>query len=270
MKSILVLTCCLALGITFSHAEPVKEGKGKGKARQGQAQHVAPQHTGRIGGTKHARVNRQDVNRGGTMNSSATSGAAHHKAAAKHGQFNRAAGTQTDVAAAGQGTKAGRAQVKHYELANARRNNIQSETFQSNRRIVGAENWHGERYVAFRNYHPLWHDHVWWTAHYPRVVLIGGGWYYWNAGFWYPAWGYDTGASFYPYDGPIYGYNELPPDQVVANVQEELQNQGYYHGEVDGMLGPQTRAALADYQRDHDLYTTSAIDQPTMDSLGFS
>jgi len=100
--------------------------------------------------------------------------------------------------------------------------------------------------------------------------LIGGGWYYWNSGFWYPAWGYDRGASFYPYDGPIYGYNDLPPDQVVANVQTELQNQGYYHGEVDGMLGPLTRAALADYQRDHGLYTTSAIDEPTMSSLGFS
>ena len=29
------------------------------------------------------------------------------------------------------------------------------------------------------------------------------------------------------------------------------------------------RAALADYQRDHGLYTTSAIDEPTLASLGF-
>ncbi|MEY2439923.1 MAG: hypothetical protein QOI34_1308, partial [Verrucomicrobiota bacterium] len=34
--------------------------------------------------------------------------------------------------------------------------------------------------------------------------------------------------------------------------------------------GPLTRAALADYQRDHGLYTTAAIDQPTLESLGFS
>jgi hypothetical protein len=112
-------------------------------------------------------------------------------------------------------------------------------------------------------------DRSWWTAHYPRIVLIGGGWYYWNSGFWYPAWGYDSGANFYAYDGPIYAYNDLPPDQVVANVQEVLQNQGYYHDDVDGMLGPLTRAALADYQRDHGLYTTAAIDEPTMSSLGF-
>ena len=69
-------------------------------------------------------------------------------------------------------------------------------------------------------------------------------------------------------DGPIYAYNDLPPDQVIANVQTALQQEGYYQGEVDGLLGPLTRAALADYQRDHGLYTTAAIDEPTLASLG--
>src|SRR6266550_224459 len=41
-------------------------------------------------------------------------------------------------------------------------------------------------------------------------------------------------------------------------------------GEVDGLLGPQTRAAIANYQRDHRLYETSAIDQPTLESLGMA
>ena len=45
---------------------------------------------------------------------------------------------------------------------------------------------------------------------------------------------------------------------------------GYDHGEVDGTLGPITREALANYQRDHNLYTTSAIDEPTLESLGLS
>ena len=34
--------------------------------------------------------------------------------------------------------------------------------------------------------------------------------------------------------------------------------------EVDGLLGPLTRDATADYQRDHGLYETTAIDQPTL------
>ena len=55
---------------------------------------------------------------------------------------------------------------------------------------------------------------------------------------------------------------------MIANVQASLQEQGYYHGEVDGVLGPLTRAAIADYQRDHGLYITSAIDEPTLAALG--
>jgi hypothetical protein len=141
--------------------------------------------------------------------------------------------------------------------------------FREGRRIEGSERWQGEHYRAFRNYRGEWHDRDWWHHHHSRIVFILGGWYFWNHGFWYPAWGYDPYA-YYPYDGPIYAYNDLPPDQVVANVQAELQAQGYYHGEVDGLLGPLTRAAIANYQRDRGLYITSAIDRPTMEALGFA
>ena len=58
------------------------------------------------------------------------------------------------------------------------------------------------------------------------------------------------------------------PDQVIANVQAALQQQGYYQGEVDGLLGPLTRAAIADYQRANGLAETAAIDQPTLQLLG--
>jgi hypothetical protein len=141
--------------------------------------------------------------------------------------------------------------------------------FQQNRRIQGSQYWQGKNYWAFRNYRPAWHDRIWWRNHYNRVVFVYGGWYYWNSGWWYPAWGYAPNA-YYAYDGPIYGYNSLPPDQVVANVQAALQEQGYYQGEVDGLLGPLTREAIADYQRNHDLYTTAAIDEPTLESLGMT
>ena len=49
-----------------------------------------------------------------------------------------------------------------------------------------------------------------------------------------------------------------------------LQQLGYYQGEVDGLLGPLTRAAIADYQRANGLVETSAIDQPTLESLGMA
>ncbi len=76
-------------------------------------------------------------------------------------------------------------------------------------------------------------------------------------------------AAYYPYDGPIYvGQSAAPLDQVIADVQSALQQQGYYHGEVDGLLGPLTREALANYQHDQGLYATETIDQPTLESLG--
>jgi hypothetical protein len=141
--------------------------------------------------------------------------------------------------------------------------------FDENRRIRGSEHWDGEKYTAFRSYHPRRHDKDWYHSHHHRIVLICGGYYYWDNFYWYPAWGYNPLASYYVYDGPIYsGTLAEPPDQLIADVQAALQDLGYYDGEVDGILGPATQDALAVYQEDNELYETSAIDQPTLDSLG--
>jgi len=141
-----------------------------------------------------------------------------------------------------------------------------------NARVVN--NWRndrfrGSRYAAFYNYNRQWHDRGWWTNHYSNIVFVLGGWWYWNAGYWYPAWGYDSGA-YYPYDGPIYGYNNLTPDRIMVNVQVALQRDGYYTGPIDGDIGPQTREALAAYQADNGLAVTSAVDAPTLQTLGLS
>jgi hypothetical protein len=142
--------------------------------------------------------------------------------------------------------------------------------FQQGKHIEGSQNWQGQRYTVFRNYTPVWHDQGWWQSHYGNnITWAFGAPYYWNAGYWFPAWGYLPNA-YYAWDSPIYGYNHLPPDQVIANVQAALQQQGYYHGDVDGLIGPLTRDAIANYQRDHGLYTTSTIDQPTLQSLGMA
>jgi len=146
---------------------------------------------------------------------------------------------------------------------------VPAVTYNQNYRIQGAERWQGPQYEVFRSYHPEWHDQGWYHSHYNRVELIGGGYYYWNNGYWYPAWGYSPSAQYYAYDGPIYvGHSAEPPDKVIADVQGVLQQMGYYKGEVDGLLGPLTREALTAYQTDNGLTTTAAIDQPTLDSLG--
>jgi hypothetical protein len=148
---------------------------------------------------------------------------------------------------------------------------VPTVTYNQNYRIEGSDRWQGPQYEVFRSYHPEWHDQGWYRSHYNRVELIGGGYYFWNHGYWYPAWGYSPSAQYYAYDGPIYvGQRAEPPDKVIADVQAELQQMGYYTGEVDGLLGPLTREALTAYQADQGLTQTAAIDEPTLDSLGMS
>lgn len=152
--------------------------------------------------------------------------------------------------------------------AEARPDKVPTVTFNQSYRIEGSDRWQGQQYERFRSYRPEMHDQGYYRSRYTRVEVIGGGAYYLNEGYWYPAWGYDRAAQYYPYDGPIYvGHRAEPPDRVIANVQALLQQQGYYKGEVDGLLGPLTRQALTAYQADNGLYTTAVIDEPTLDSL---
>jgi opacity protein-like surface antigen len=121
---------------------------------------------------------------------------------------------------------------------------------------------------ALGRYRHEWHNHDWWRHHFTTIVFVTGGYYYWDAGYWCPAWGYDPAYNNYDYDGPIYTYGDLLPDQVTINVQNALRQDGYYAGPLNGSLSPATRAAIANYQRDNGLVITGAIDEPTVESLG--
>lgn len=93
-------------------------------------------------------------------------------------------------------------------------------------------------------------------------------------GFWF---GLNDG--FYPYD--YYGYGDqdyagydatadLYSDATVSAVQSQLAKQGYYRGVIDGVYGPQTRAALTRYQSNHGLQVTGNLTQATLQALGLS
>jgi hypothetical protein len=153
--------------------------------------------------------------------------------------------------------------------AQAKPEQVPTVVFNQSYRIQGSDRWQGPQYEVFRSYHPERHDQGWYRSHYNRVELVGGGYYYWNNGYWYPAWGYSPSAEYYAYDGPIYvGHRAEPPDRVIADVQAVLQEMGYYKGEVDGLLGPLTREALTAYQSEQGLTATAVIDEPTLDALG--
>jgi len=163
---------------------------------------------------------------------------------------------------------------RNFRNRNFSGNNTANIGVNRNRNVTVTNNWRGSRfsgrqYAAFRNYHRQWHDRNWWSSHYNRIIFVSGGWYFWDGGYWYPAWGYAPNA-YYSYDGPIYGYGNLTPDQVVVEVQTQLQRDGYYAGPIDGVLGPMTRQAIAAFQADHGLAITSTVDEPTLSTLGLS
>jgi hypothetical protein len=143
------------------------------------------------------------------------------------------------------------------------------ETLQSK----AGHKWHGNKKRrsfsdAFHCHRGEWHDRNWWKQNCNTIVFVNSGYYFLDAGYWYPAWGYDPLNSYYDYDGPIYTYGNLLPDEVITNVQVALQEAGYYFGAVTGSLNAETRAALANFQRDYGLPITGAIDQPTVETLG--
>ena len=258
--------------VTTAGGRPAGAGAQKTKKAKG-SQQIATQGGQAAGGAAHGqKLKKESATNAATFQSSTkTKGKTKRSQQSTYydaQKTKKSKGSATSTAAFQSSAKTYKA--KHFNLqTKTRPATVTGVTFHQNRHIQGSQIWQGSNYTVFRNYSSEWHDRNWWRNHYNRVVFVYGGWYAWNAGYWYPAWGYDSNA-YYAYDGPIYGYNDLPPDQVTANVQAALQQQGYYQGEVDGLLGPLTRAAIADYQRDHGLYMTSAIDRPTLASLGMT
>jgi len=135
------------------------------------------------------------------------------------------------------------------------------------------KNWHNKKDhinhgEAFRRHWHEWHDQNWWHNHCESIVFVTTGYYFLDGSYWYPAYGYDPLQTYYDYDGPIYTYSNLLPDEVIANVQTALQDAGYYFGSITGSLSVDTRAAIANYQRDYGLPITGAIDEETVEALG--
>jgi len=65
---------------------------------------------------------------------------------------------------------------------------------------------------------------------------------------------------------PAMQAEELTPDQIKG-AQQQLQAAGLYNGPTDGMMDPDTRAALARYQQQNGLRRTEALDPQTLARL---
>jgi hypothetical protein len=277
MKILLVLTCCFGLVSFAGAAQQDDQNHNQGKKKGGNAvsQQGAVQST-----TVTPKVHGQHYN--ASANIHQPTAVTHYKGKNAKWQGPVTGQTQTNVYGNAASTKFNKGkfssqtsvggtakfQKKHFNLGNQPNGKYQAVKFNQSYKIAGANKWKGSKYVVFQNYHPQWHDQGWWRSHHNRIVFVFGAPYFWDSGYWYPAWGYDPGANYY-YDGPIYASNpEMDPGQTVANVQSALQEQGYYQGEIDGILGPQTRAALAEYQSAQGLEPTGTVDEPTLETLG--
>ena len=82
---------------------------------------------------------------------------------------------------------------------------------------------------------------------------------------------YDYYADDQPYDNTEPAYNGVPAaDATVEATQERLAQRGYYNGPVDGIFGPATRDAVANYQIANQLNVTGSLSPDTMQSLGLT
>jgi Putative peptidoglycan binding domain len=129
------------------------------------------------------------------------------------------------------------------------------------------------------------------THYYGRTRYYGGGNRYYYTGGSYPYYGYYSGWPYskwsygissgyypysywggYPYSGynnyysyytPTYGHNA----SMVATVQRRLGQLGYYHGVVDGVVGPRTRNAIGAFESRNGLVVDGRTSRPLLDTL---
>ncbi len=61
----------------------------------------------------------------------------------------------------------------------------------------------------------------------------------------------------------------LPPATVSA-AQRSLKQKGFYKGNIDGAMTPETQAAIREFLKNTNLNVTGQLDQATLSSLGVS
>jgi hypothetical protein len=130
------------------------------------------------------------------------------------------------------------------------------------------------------------YPYFWDYGYYPSAYYP----YYPAAPYYYDPYGYSNYSS---YGAPVYNDNGYTDDSgytddqsgkdtdarpysrdgnsghsVVAQVQEQLAQAGYYKGAIDGAQGSRTFYAIRSYQRDHNLPVSGHIDRQLLEQMG--
>jgi hypothetical protein len=74
---------------------------------------------------------------------------------------------------------------------------------------------------------------------------------------------YNYSYGYYSYTQPAFGNGS-----IVVTVQSRLARAGYYHGRIDGVVGPGTSYAIRAYERNHGLRADGVISGPLLRNMG--
>ena len=131
--------------------------------------------------------------------------------------------------------------------------------------------------ATHREHHPVewyrsngWHhDNDYWRSHHQhRFCDDSGGEIYESSV--EPYYAYDSTPyverRVYVEPAPRYESTGVDYETRVA-IQEELYRAGYYDGDIDGVIGPGTRRAIAEFQRDNSLSPTGLINSALLEAL---
>jgi Putative peptidoglycan binding domain len=209
-----------------------------------------------------AQQNINNTTRNGNTN---TANASANAAYAKHGNTNKSAGAASaqQQVARQQTVQQQAVQQQAAKQYNSRSSHATNATYNQTQVAVVShgsngggqysqytrENNYGGRWTSGNN-HPDWNQNnvtVWNNHHYR---WYNGGWLIVDGGFWPVPGGYQGGSS------------------MMAGAQQQLSNDGYYNGPIDGVAGPGTREAIAHYQTDYNLPVSGHLNPPTRESLG--
>jgi len=126
-----------------------------------------------------------------------------------------------------------------------------------------SRNWDRRQMHTWNNHRYRWYNNNW-------VLFDSGfgyGYPYYYGGY-APYDDYDYDSAPYDNSAAALPYEYSTTDSLASSVQEELVRKGYNPGAVDGVIGPQTRNAIAQFQSDHHLRVTGQIDRSLLGAMG--
>jgi len=116
-----------------------------------------------------------------------------------------------------------------------------------------------------------WNHHRYYRPRSNFYFGIGLGYPYYGYGYGYPYYGaYPYGYGYYAPRTSVYATSSINDDATVAAVQRRLARGGYYHGSVDGVIGPGTRSAIRAFERRNGLPVDGLIDHQLLRTMGLA